>query len=530
MSFVVPRVRLAGVAASVALAIGFGPLFIANAIAIPRWEPHDFTFSNQQEAANPFLVAFSADLKGPNGARLSVPGFYDGNSVWKVRVSSPVEGEWLLVTHSDLAGLDNKRAAFTCVANRSTVIHGGVYIDSKSPHKFIFEDGQHFLPVGYECDWLWALDSGDPELKVVNPFLDRLAACGFNLVILNAYAHDTTWRRGRTGADDFGPPQLYAWAGTNERPDHSRFNIAYWQHYDRIIDALYRRGIWAHVLIKAYNKQVNWPANGSAEDDQYYRWLIARYAAYPNITWDLAKEAQNEKDLGYKLGRLKFIRANDPYHRLLTVHDDRANYDRGAYDTLVDYRSDQQHKDWRATMVAHLQLHAWPVINTEFGYEQGPGGMADKTYNVAQSPNEVVRRAWEVYVAGGFGAYYYTYTAWDVVRPEDSPPGYVYFRNLRNFFEHAAYWHMHPIDGLSSAGSCLADPGREYVVFLNKAASFTLKIEGATGQLAAEWYRPLTGACRTADPVENGSVIFNAPAEWTGGPIVLHLGAQVSGK
>ena len=75
----------------------------------------------------------------------------------------------------------------------------------------------------------------------------------------------------------------FAWEGSNEKPDHSRFNLAYWQHYDRVIEALHQRGMIAHVMIKVYNKMVNWPAKGSAEDDLFFRWLIARYAAYPNV-------------------------------------------------------------------------------------------------------------------------------------------------------------------------------------------------------------------------------------------------------
>jgi len=496
----------------------------AEKVAVPRWEPHDFAFTSAAVPENPFQISFSAEVTGPNGAKLTVPGFFDGDGTWKVRVSAPAEGAWSFVTRSDLAELDGRRGSFTCVANPSPAVHGSVRIDAERPHQFVYEDGTRFLPVGYECDWLWALDAGDPELKTINPFLDKLAAHGFNFVILNAYAHDTKWRAGRTGDDDFGPPPLYAWAGTNEQPDHRRFNLAFWQHYDRVIEALHRRGMWAHVLMKVYNKQVNWPANGSAEDDRYFRWLIARYAAYPNLTWDLAKEAHYEKDLDYKLGRLRFIRANDPYRRLLTVHDDRANYDRGAYDGLADYRSDQQHKDWREVMQAHLAQRAWPVINTEFGYEHGPGGLADKTYNVAQSPEEVIRRAWEVYTAGGFGAHYYTHTAWDVVRVNDTPPGYAYFKHLRDFFAQTAYWRMQPADGVSSAGSCLAEPGREYVVFLGAAAPCTLKIEGATAPLAVEWYRPLTGERRAAGTVENGRAALAPPADWSSGPVALHVG------
>jgi len=133
--------------------------------------------------------------------------------------------------------------------------------------------------MGYEYDWLWALDATNAELRTVNPFLDKLVANGFNYVLLNAYAHDTSWRKGKTGNDDYGPPPLYAWEGSNEQPDHSRFNLAYWRHYDRIVEALNQRGLIAHVMIKVYNEMVKWPAKGSREDDQYFGWLIARYAA-----------------------------------------------------------------------------------------------------------------------------------------------------------------------------------------------------------------------------------------------------------
>ncbi len=503
---------------------------VAANLQLPHWEPHDFAFTCPVTPADPFQVSFSAEVTGPGGAELTVPGFYDGDHTWKIRFSAPAEGDWHLVTRSNVAELDGLRGAFTCVANSSISIHGGVRVDPVRPHQFVFDDGTRFLPMGYECDWLWALDANDNGLRATDAFLDKLTANGFNLVILNAFAYDTTWRRGRTGEDDFGPPPFYPWDGGNSRPDFRHFDLRYWRHYDQVIDALFRRGIWAHVLIKVYNKQVRWPVNGSPEDDQYYRWLIARYAAYPNITWDLAKEANYEKDVGYKLGRLRFIRASDPYRRLLTVHDDRANYDRGIYDDLVDYRSDQQHLLWREIMLAHLQQRAWPVINAEFGYEQGPGGSADKTYSVAQSPEEVVRRAWEVYVAGGFGVYYYTYTAWDILRPQDTPPGYAYFKHLHDFFERTAYWRMRPINGLSSAGSCLAEPGREYVVFLGKAARFTLSIEGAAGPLTVEWYQPLTGERRKAPSFENGTTALTPPGDWGTGPVVLHVTEEGHGN
>jgi len=501
---------------------GWSPL----RVDVPRWEPHDVAFTGAGAPANPFSVTFSATATGPGGLTMEVPGFHDGGTQWKIRVAPIAEGAWSLTTHSSLPSLDGQTASFVCGANPNPKVHGGLRVDPAHPHHFVFEDGTRFQPAGYECDWLWALDlaSGDPALPTLNPFLDKIAAAGFNYVLLNGYAHDTSWRSGSTGTDDYGPPPMYAWGGTNAAPDHSRMNLAYWQHYDRVIDALYRRGMVAHLMIKVYNKSVTWPVRASANDDLYFGWLVARYSAYPNIVWDFSKEAHNETDLTYKIGRLNFLKARDPYHRLRTVHDDDASYNGGSYNGILDYRSDQQHGSWGQTILSQRQQRAWPIVNVEYGYEQGPGGPTDKTYGVAQAPEEVVRRAWEIRMAGGYDAYYYTYTAWDVIRPGDTPPGYALFKRLHDFFEGTAFWRMDPVANLASQGTCLAEPGKEYVVSVNPGQDFTLNLQGLAAPLTARWFQPLTGAVQDAGTLPNGLASLHIPAGWNVGPVVLHVG------
>lgn len=524
---------LAVVVAGVAYAgtgSGSGDKGLIRARAVPRWEPRDFTFRSSRTVANPFRTAFSAIVSGPAGIELKVPGFYDGNGTWKVRVAPTVEGNWSLKTQSEFEELDRQEVFFACVRNPYPPIHGRLQVDPEHRYHFIYEDGTHYFLMGYECDWLWALDLGKSELTMLNPFLDKLASSGFNHIILNAYAHDCGWRKGNTGPDDYGPPPLYAWAGSNDQPDHSRFNLAYWQHYDRMMQSLYQRGLVAHILIKVYNKMVNWPAKGSAEDDLYFRWLIARYAAYPNVVWDFSKEAHIEKDLAYKLNRLRFIRQNDPYHHLLTVHDDDAAYASGAYDKLLDFRSDQQHSKWHQTILEQRGHHRWPAVNVEFGYEYGPRGPADFTYQVVQSPEEVCRRAWEIYMAGGYGAYYYTYTAWDVIRPQDQPPGYAYFQNLRRFFETTGYWLLKPADAMVSEGFCLANRGQEYVVFLDHPKPFRVTLEGLAGRLRAKWVHPFSGAASDAPSVRNGLNELQPPEDWGSELLVLHVGSAPTGR
>jgi hypothetical protein len=511
------------------LTLGAGAFVNANTTPapntqVPRWQPHDFTFTSASTPPNPFTVNFSADMSGPNGVKLTLPGFYDGNNTWKIRFSPTMEGAWSLATHSDLSDLDNQEAQFVCVANSNAKVHGGLKVDAQNPHHFIYEDGTHWFPNGYECNWLWALDATDSKLPVTQAFLDKIAAAGYNFVLVNAFAYDTTWRSGNTSADDYGPPPFIPWEGTYEAPDYSRFNLTYWQHFDAMVDALYQRGMAVHLYFKVYNKKVKWPENGTPEDDLYYRWIVARYAGYPNMIWDLAKEANYEKSVEYKVDRLKFIRANDPYHHLLTVHTDIATYNAGTYDGLLDFRTDQYQANIHATMLQNLGRNSWPVINAESGYECGPNGLKDKTYNSAQSPEEVASRIWEARMGGGYTAYYYTYTAWDVLKPTDTPPGYAYIKNFVDFFNTTQYWLCNPSDSLVSSGYCLANPGQEYVVYQSQAAPFTLKLEGLSTSLKAEWFQPFTGQRIDAGTLENGVVALTPPKELGVGPVALHVG------
>jgi len=497
-------------------------LMSGKAVRVQRWQPHDFVFTATQQAANPFLVSFTATITRPDGSTFTQSGFHDGDGKWKVRVAANAPGAWSLTTHSELSELDGKRASFTCVGKANPKVHGVVRVDDKHPHHFVYEDGTRFYMLGYECDWLWALDTAEPTLKTINPFLDKLATHGFNYVILNTFAYDTSWRPDKSSDDDFGPPPVYPWEGDNSRPNHSRLNLAFWQHYDRVIQAMNDRGIVAHVLLKVYNKKVTWPTRGSAEDDLFFRTVMARYAAYPNMIWDFSKEAHNEKDLDYKLGRLRFVRENDPYRHLTTVHDDDANNDAGAYDGLTDFRTDQQHSKLREKILAQRQRRAWPVANVEFGYEQGLGGPEDKTYHVAQTPEDFVGRAWEVAMAGGYTVYYYTYTSWDVLRPEETPKGYTYFKQLRDFFESTRYWEMSPMMSIASEGWVLGNAGKEYVVCLKSAKPFTLKLD-ARDALKGEWFNPFTARRIPAGVVKPGSQEMRPPAEWKDQLVVLRI-------
>ena len=128
-------------------------------------------------------------------------------------------------------------------------------------------------------------------------------------------------------------------------------------------------------------------------------------------------------------------------------------------------------------------------------------------------------------MAGAYGAYYYTYTAWDVLRPEDTPPGYTYLKHLRNFFGATEFWTLEPSNELVSVGHCLANRGKEYVVFQNQAQAFSLKLEGLSGPAQARWFHPFTGEFLEAGTLANGTAQLTPPDSWGTGPVALHVTA-----
>jgi hypothetical protein len=108
------------------------------------------------------------------------------------------------------------------------------------------------------------------------------------------------------------------------------------------------------------------------------------------------------------------------------------------------------------------------------------------------------------------------------------PPGYEYFKHLRSFFESTNYWKLKPAEGIASDGYCLADAGREYVIFLNTAAPVTLALQGLTGSLTGEWYQPFTGARIAAGTIANGQTQVIPPVRWGSGPVALHVRGRQS--
>lgn len=493
------------------------------ALSIEQYHVHDFSFT-AQVSGNPFDVELTGEFTGPGGIRLTVPAFYDGGGVWIVRFSPTQPGSWSLRTISAAPGLGGHvETDIECTPNRDPQIHGGLRVDPRHPHHFIYEDGTRYFLMGYEADWLWAVDMHDPARVEMHKLIDLIASRGFNHVLVNVFAYDTTWSPGHQNRWDYGPPAMYAWAGGNDAPDHSHLNPEYFKLYDGMVRALQRRGIVAHLMFKVYNKLVNWPAPGSRDEERYFRYVTARYQAFSNVVWDFSKESYHEKDKLLEKRLIDLIRSHDAYHRLTTAHDNDVYDWNPDLNSDLDFRSDQQHAHWAQMIAFDRNLRQWPVVNVEFGYEQGVDPF--QSYRVNQDWKEVLRRAYLIYLAGGYGAYYYHNTAWDIVKVDPAPPGMKRFQLLKETLSALPYWRMTPSNDLAVGGPCLALPGEIYAFFVQEK-NITVNLNALDGPAAAEWIDTWTGA-RQPLPIPRPAVYtLDRPESFGNAPALLIVRAQ----
>jgi hypothetical protein len=506
-----------------------------SATSFVSFYPQDIAFTSKANKTNPYLdvTDFKVTFSGPGGVKLTLPGFYAGGQVWKVRFAPTRAGAFTYVTSSaqdvSLDGLTGTVPPGTSNPNG----HGAIRVDPALPHHYLYDDGTRYFQMGYELDWLAMMDFGDASIAKAKSIIDMVAGSGFSEVLMNAYAYDTSWKKGNTSAIDFGPPALIAWPGTNAAPDQTKMNEPFWQNYDRVIAYLFEKGLTAHIYFKVYTKMVNWPANGSADDDLYFKFIVARYQAYSNVVWDFSKESYYETDQSYIATRLNLIKTTDAYQRLRTLHDpDGAQsqlspnyYDNPAHEGTVDFYTDQSSNPY-ATAKEAITKRAMPYLNAETTlYQVGNDGTF--TYGHYNSQADVFAASMEVLMAGGYFAFYYSLQAWDVDKFTETPNGISSYKYLSDFMKSTGWYKMVASDPLIGGGAtgihCLADPGREYIVFTNGARSLTLNVVGATGTLAAKWLNLGTGAQSPLPEQSNGAHVFSNP--WSG-PAMLYLVAH----
>ncbi|MBP8260659.1 MAG: DUF4038 domain-containing protein [Verrucomicrobia bacterium] len=472
----------------------------------------------EPDAANPFTeVAVTGEFAREGGVRLNVDGFCDAadGSVFRIRFMPAAAGRHTFSVRYRQG--DYERSHTGSFTARDGQRRGQLRVDPEFPEHFVWAGtGEHYFWNGTTTYYLM----GWEDDAVIRQTIDRLAALKINRLRVLVYGRneDRPWGQPVKSTPQF---KLYLNPWPAARPDDvknpgfdlKRFNVAFWQKYERMLRHARERDVIVSVIFFIGGQVLPAPfAAYSADEQRYYRYGVARLAAFSNVTWDLGNEHDFHREFPKWCDWLgPLVKEWDPCKHLLSAHNKIYRTPGRTWNDL------QLIQRWdggqNAFMLGERAKQAAtgrviPQINEEYGYEdlweKTPGQRAADTRR---------RCAWEIAMAGCYQTAGETANR-GVGFPPDTGGGWVSGRgdaamtmlcgyaHMVDFFTSFEWWRLAPRNDLVRGGAfCLAETGKLYAVYLPRPASISLTL--APGNYHACWFNPRSGQWTEA-PVASG--------------------------
>ncbi|MDO6801317.1 DUF5060 domain-containing protein [Wenyingzhuangia sp. 1_MG-2023] len=473
---------------------------------IPKWEVIDIVIKSKTNIKQPYSSDFGAVFTHENGTTQKVPGFYNGNNEWIVRFSSSLKGKWSYITYAESSKLKNKKAKIS-VTDAKENKHGAIVINQKNTKRFSYQDGTPYFLLAFECDWLYALDyHNKKEIPKTDHLLNLIQENGFNQVVMNVFSYDVSWKKDEKLKEhpehEFGGPKdIFPFLGNNDHPDFSSLNPEFFKKLDRTISMMNDKQIVSHLMIYVWNKLVAWPEMYSEADNMYFDYVVKRYQAFPNMLWDISKEAlyYGRADTKYINERVDRVRKLDSYKRLLTVHD--YGYC-NKNPEKVDFISSQNwsHNIYDTMLEADQKFDKKPVFNIEHGgYEESPYTVFTGNYDNAEY---CLRRNYMCLFSGVYTTYYWQGTSWNAIiyNPFEQPKGvykpkFDYFKHMNSLFKNLDFSTFKPVPHKNAGVYNLSNDKGTVLLYVPKE-NHSIRVWFFKKELknrTFEWFNTLTG-------------------------------------
>ncbi len=510
---------------------------IGNASETVQWRPVEFNFVDEGNYSNPWLDAsVTGVFTGPSGENYEVPGYWDGGDNWKLRFTPTAPGLWTF----NISGSDNGLSAFgEFTAEPSVAEHGFIRVGAANPYILEHDDGTPFF-------WMATTNYGimDVEQSDYEAAISAHKSQNFNNMRI-----EVEW--------EFNENIPYE--GTSTAPDRDRINPAYFAKLDSIFEFGLAQGMTFELILFNYYDAAGLfhvPPMTDEQQENFLRYLVARYTAYPNLAlWTIANEYETYPDGKYLVqgtdvdwskARATFIRSIDPYRHLIGTHPFAGYSLEGqpivpggtAGDLYGDYPDIdvliQQHygansgPDFLPRFgdaagleegVAYDRIHNKPVLNLEYGYAHFDGRNNNPPNNQQFDADYLRRGAWRLVVSGAFLATGFDGTSMiksaevEVNSSETETSQYSF---LYEFFTQRVNWpNLAPDNSFIVSGDALgsASPADEqFVVYLPNGGGVELLIDGGPGELLPRWINPATFEEYAEEKITYGQPrTFNSP-------------------
>jgi hypothetical protein len=405
---------------------------------------------------NPFVdVRLSAVFN--NGAKqVEVPGFYDGDGVYRIRFMPDTQGQWTYETKANRWELTNKTGEFN-VTPPSQGNHGPVRVHNT--YHFAYADGTPYVCLGTTIyNWL------DTPEELQDETLKTLAASPFNKARMLITQQPTPYRK------EFAPPR---WPYAGQPPhdwDFNRFNPEFFRHYEKRIAQLRDLGIEADVILFNPYGKFGFERMTPEQDDLYVRYVVARFGAFRNIWWSLCNEydfLRTKTDADWdRIGML--IHNTDPYGHLCSIHNGTLLFDHSQ--PWITHVSMQNGIAVESPAAAELYRDVWrkPVVYDEVKYE------GDAKFRWADLTGfDMVHRFWCGTIGGtyvGHGDYFNTLDedTWTSFGGKISGQSVPRLAFLRKILEAGPADGLEPIDKWNDP-DVAGKPGEYYLFYFGRS-------------------------------------------------------------
>ncbi len=307
------------------------------------------------------------------GKTVTVPGFYAGEGVYKVRFLPMEPGEYTWRVTGAVTGEGREVCA-------PAVTHGPVRARGRG---FAYADGTPFHPFGTT---VYALAHQSREL--IDRTFETLTAAPFNKVRLCVFPKDYDFNKNE--------PEHYAFEKNADGTwDTSRPCFAFWDAFEEGLRRLDSLGIQADLIL--FHPYDRWGFNGMGheKDLTYLDYLTRRLAAFPNIWWSLANEYELTARTVEEWEDIEaFVSDHDPYGHPLSCHNIFNVWD--ANRPRITHASIQT-KDLLRLPVWQERFAGKPVLIDECAYE----GDIEPFWG-SITGQEMVRRFWRCVSQGAY--------------------------------------------------------------------------------------------------------------------------------
>jgi hypothetical protein len=477
--------------------------------------------------ANPFTDAnlfglFGADGKSETGAPHGSPvdGFCDdpAGKTYRIRYMPTTAGKHTFaITFRHGAQSWQHNGEFEAVPGGR---RGLLHLDRSHPWHFVWGGtGEHYYYNSTTTYFLLGLRD-EAAIRGVVDRMHRLKVNRLRVALNPARVKDgMAWGEPVYPSEEFtflfGP-----WVAQTpedlEKPqwDVTRFDVAFWQKYERMLAYACSRDILISVIFyvdglrpgvdpfgRAGDPSGRPQLMGGEDEQRYYHYAAARLSAFSNVMWDVSNEYQLFRTAGWAERMGAFLKSCDPYGHLTSIHGhatfefrnsgwaDFAMYqtwdEHGGYDFMLNHRLKQAEAG-----------RPMPQVNEEYGYEDHYpqyGGIDHQA--PARSSDSRCRLAWEMVMAGGYqttGEY-----------AGDGQGGWINGRGSRDgmlignsflmdFITSFNWWEAEPRPDLAGEGTlCLRVSSSLLALYAPQGGNLGVNV--SAGVFIAEWFNPING-------------------------------------